>query len=86
MENEFSERGRYVTDQVKLWIANNDNHVEAVQSFIRTEGSVAGMADYLIRVIRSAEPRTAPWHVAQELSANDYARINWQDVARELRD
>ena len=84
-KGEHSDRGRYVTDQVKLWITNDGDHYERVLSFITTERSMAGMSDYLVRVIRSAPPHSAPWHVAQELAPNDYARINWYDVAEELK-
>jgi hypothetical protein len=86
LEMEHSERARYVTDQVSLWIANDSDYVEQARSFIRTEGSVSALGDFLVRVIKSAPQFSAPWQVAQELSANDFGRIHWQDVADELRE
>ncbi|MEU7814105.1 hypothetical protein [Pseudonocardia sp. NPDC049154] len=83
-EREHSDRARYVTEQVKLWIANDGEYYEEARGALR-RGGVAGMQDYLTGVLRDARHESdAAWHVAQELAPNDYDRIRWTDVVDEL--
>ena len=78
---EHSERGRYVTEQVSLWIQNDGVFFEPAKG-MASEPRVLGI--YLTIAIKTARRGTAPWHVAQELAANDYGRIDWAQVARDL--
>lgn len=80
---EHSERARYVTEQVSLWI-QNDGEWNAL---------ARGRADdpdrlraFLGSVIRRSPQGKAAWHVAQELTPNDWDRIDWKAVAEELTD
>lgn len=83
-EREHSERARYVTDQVKLWIANDAEHYEEARGALR-RGGMAAMAEYVRRTLSAPNHGTAAWHVAQELSPNDVnRRIHWSDVVDEL--
>lgn len=85
MEVEHSERARYVTEQVALWIANDGDHIEEARANILAEpNGLRGFEQYLSRVISLARKGEAAWHVQQELAPNDWARIHWDDVAREI--
>lgn len=80
---EFSERGRYVTEQVALWLENDGPRVESARNFILTEGT-AGLEDFVTTVCRFARKGDAAWHVAQELAPNDWARVDWVAVRARL--
>lgn len=91
---EHSERARYVTGQVALWIANDGDWVEGATHLAGREAAAShtnayqaaypALRDYLVGLLRSAKQGEAVWHVAQELAPNDYARIHWADVADAL--
>lgn len=82
---EHSDRAQYVTDQVAMWITNDGDHVANAQRLAK-EGSAHALGSFLITVVRAARPHTAPWHVAQELSANDWGRVHWDEVLRQLNE
>jgi hypothetical protein len=82
---EHSDRAKYVTDQVALWITNDSDHIADAQRLAK-EGSAHALGNFLITVVRSARPHTAPWHVAQELAANDWGRVDWHEVLRQVQD
>lgn len=83
--SEHSDRARYVTEQVSLWIQNDGDHHPFVMRLIEQMESNNAVADYLKSVLKYSPPYgSAPWQVAQELAANDYDRINWDDVVRNL--
>lgn len=92
MITEHSDRARYVTEQVALWIANDRIAVDEARYCIRETKSFNDplymLRTHFTRQLRSVgrlyAPGVAAWHVAQELAPNDYARINWADVAAEL--
>lgn len=79
----MSERARYVTEQVKLWVANDSQYYYAAVSVAAREGSQK-LAAYLAHHLRTAVVYSAAWQVAQELSPNDYDRIRWVEVQNEL--
>lgn len=88
---EHSDRGRYVTEQVSLWIQNDGEFVDDIRRRVdvareiaRRDPELLDLAAYLSEIIRHAMPYTAPWQVAQELAPNDYDRIDWQSIARDL--
>lgn len=80
---EHSDRAKYVTEQVKLWIANDSDHIEKARQALAV--NIKTMAHYLTDSIRYSLRFTAPWHVKQELAPNDYGRIRWSEVADEIR-
>lgn len=83
-QREHSDRARYVTEQVKLWIANDADHYDEARGALR-RGGMAAMAEYVRRTLDAPNHGTAAWHVAQELSPNDInRRIHWSDVVDEL--
>lgn len=92
MITEHSERARYVTTQVALWVAND---YETYKAALYALNECKDFSDplYLLRTHITMElrrltnnyaPGVAGWHVAQELAPNDYARINWVAVADEI--
>lgn len=78
---EHSDRGKYVTDQVVLWIENDSKFISDAR---KAAGHVDMLREYLTSVIRYAPDHSAPWHVRQELAENDYNRVDWEDVARRI--
>lgn len=80
---EHSERGEYVTSQVSVWICNDGEHVELARR-ASNRGS-AHLKTFLIGVISKGRHSSSPWHVAQELAPNDYERVDWDSVARDLQ-
>lgn len=92
MSGEHSPRGKEVTMQVGLWLANEGDFdpkhdgkrvAEVAAEFARAEDYTA-LADYATGLIKRAVSSQAAWHVKQELASNDFDRINWEDVAQEL--
>jgi hypothetical protein len=88
---EHSERGRWVTDEVSLWINNDGDYYETAHHYAHMDymdGMLTGnnglLAEYLGTILQGAVKPSAPWHVAQELSPNDYERIDWRSVADDL--
>jgi hypothetical protein len=79
---EHSDRGRYVTDQVKLWIVNDGEFIGSART---ASADPAWLEKLLAYLLHTAAEGSAPWHVAQELAPNDYTRINWAEIAEELR-
>lgn len=80
----YSERERYVTDQVANWITSDGDHIADAQKLAK-EGSAHALGNFLMTVVRSARPHTAPWHVAQELAPNDWGRVHWDEVLRQVQ-
>lgn len=85
---EHSDRGRLVTELVSVWIANDGEHIESARYCIR-EGGMAHpqdsmLANHLTRVLRRAPLWSAAWQTAQELAPNDYSRVDWASIARDL--
>ena len=88
MEREHSDRARYVTEQVALWIVNDGDHVDEARANAEAErgGAYRGLEQFCTRVISLARKGEAAWHVGQEMAPNDWARIRWDDVANQLLD
>lgn len=83
---EDSERGRYVTEQVALWIENDGERIEEARANAEAEpNGLRGFEQYLTRVISLARKGQAAWHVQQELAPNDWARIDWAIVAERIK-
>lgn len=80
---EFSERARYVTEQVALWIANDSEYIEGAKERAHDPERLRA---YLGSIIRRMPKGRAAWHVAQELAPNDWDRIDWKRVAEEISD
>lgn len=80
---EHSERGAYVTDQMSLWIQNDGQTIVGARLALKAL-STRGLEIFLTRVIKDAQPGDAAWHVSQNLAPNDFARIDWARVAREI--
>lgn len=82
MNMEHSDKTRENTEWVAVWIVNDGDYYFTAQEYAR-EG-VDELAVYLTDVLHAASPNTGAWHTAQELSANDYERIDWQSIADDL--
>lgn len=84
---EHSERGRYVTEQVSVWIENDGELIGEARYRLLAYGVKPGNAfvRYLEALLRNAPRHSAPWQVAQELSPNDYDRIDWEAVADRIK-
>lgn len=80
---ELSERGRYVTDFVAMWIENDGEYFERARELLIDPDR---FERFLSTRLRQAQKGTAAWYTAQELAPNDYARIDWAEVARRLKD
>jgi hypothetical protein len=72
------------TRLVSLWITNDSEHYHAARRSA-LDGLPISMGGHLTHVLKTAKPHTAAWHTAQELSPNDYLRVNWAEVSRDLR-
>lgn len=81
---EHSERGRYVTDRVSVWIVNDGDHFDRAQTLLATTPGTEALGTFLSLELRAARKGTAAWHTAQELAPNDYKRIDWEEVAHQL--
>lgn len=81
---EHSDRARYVTDQVALWIVSDGDYYGKAREY--AEQGPKALQEYAERRLRTARPHSAAWHVRQELAPNDYDRIHWDDVAHQLTD
>ena len=80
---EHSERARWVTEQVALWLAN-DGEYEPVARRLARQGALSELGTAYAELIRRAPRGSAAWQVAQSLAPDDYDRIRWSDVAAEL--
>lgn len=81
---EHSERGRYVTEQVAVWIENDGEHIADARRLLEWRG-VPGLEKFLRNVMNAAPNHSAPWQVAQELAPNDYGRVDWATVADRIK-
>lgn len=83
-KGEHSERGRYVTDQVKLWL-ENDGPVLARARKVSAQDGFDGFVEFVTTWIRTAHETSTPaWHVREELAGNDYDRVNWIEIYKEI--
>lgn len=85
---EHSDRARYVTEQVAVWLENDSDHVTAMYQVLTNtkEDKVLAFKQRVIDVILSAKPHSAPWQVRQILAPSDYDRVHWDDVAERVTD
>lgn len=87
---EHSERGRYISEIIALWIANDGDidpdHGERIAFVAAREAarSHQDLAQYATTLIRTARTGSAAAHVRAELAANDFDRIDWAAVSAEL--
>lgn len=82
-KGEHSERGRYVTDQVKLWL-ENDGPVLARARKVAAQDGFNSFVEFVTTWIRTATHASTPaWHVREELASNDYDRVNWLEIYEE---
>lgn len=81
---EHSDRGRWVTFQVQLWIENDGANIVKARELAKQ--GTQNMAVHLTGLLVTSNPYSAPWQVAQELAPNDYDRIDWESIAVELRE
>lgn len=83
-----------VTDMVATWLISEgdfDDHngahkrvAEHAYDYAHT-GNHDGLRTYITRYLRSCSRNSAAREVADELSHNDYDRIDWSEVAAALR-
>jgi hypothetical protein len=85
LKGEYSDRGRYVTSQVALWLANDSAHFYIARRTLKVEG-LGGLRRYALSVLLTGRAYSAPWHVMQELAPNDLDRVNWEDVAANVKE
>ena len=77
-----TDRERAVTELVSLWITNDRQHYGKARQCAQ-EGNSA-LQTYIRRTLFTALSFSAARQVANELSSNDYSRIDWASVARDL--
>lgn len=80
---EDSERGRYVTEQVAVWIENDGDYIKNARTVAKL--GTDALAEFLREVIQRSRRSSAPWQVSQELAPNDWARIDWAQVAQRIK-
>lgn len=81
---EHSDRGRYVTDQVQVWILNDGACIGAAR-MVAEDGAVA-VERHLWTLVTRAAPHSGAWHTGQELAPNDRGRVDWEGITRALLD
>jgi hypothetical protein len=57
-------------------------------AYLAKEQRLNTLKQFVSRIIQSARPNgimSAAWEVGQELAPNDYDRIEWPEVAKQLR-
>jgi hypothetical protein len=79
---EHSDRGRYVTEQVALWIENDSNYIDGARRAAHT--GTEHLRQYLTLIISGAPAYSAPWQVAQEMAPNDWDRVDWESIKKDL--
>jgi hypothetical protein len=80
---EHSERGRYVTEQVAVWLENDGEYIAEARE-VAEEGTET-LGAWVTTVLADSREYSAPWQVAQELAPNDWARIDWAIVAERIK-
>lgn len=71
------------THSVALWITNDEPYYWEAKK--RAEASdIDGLRKYLTKALKEAKEPSAAWYTAQDLSPNDYDRIDWEAVAGDL--
>jgi hypothetical protein len=79
-----TDRERAVTEMVSLWITNDGDRYETARAFASVYGGGHEFILHMKRLVRQAPLYSAPWYVAQDMSPNDYNRVDWASVARDL--
>jgi hypothetical protein len=79
----LSDRERYVTDQVLLWLENDHHHSTQALTAVAL-GNAPMLRRYLSLVIHMARRGDAAWHVRQELAANNYDHVDWAALGAAL--
>lgn len=79
----YTPRGWYVTSLVSEWARSSPTTAPMHREWARSK-PVDVFADALTLILRNSHKDTPAWRVAQELAPNDYLRIDWRRVAREL--
>lgn len=72
------------TRWVEVWIINDADHYPYAQDAARV--GARELEDYVRGVLRTAPKPTTAWYVAQEMSANDYDTVDWQEISDTLLD
>lgn len=80
---EHSEKGREVTDWVSVWLVNDSDTYFGALDAARC-GDLETLESFVVETLKGAPEHSGAWYTAQELSANDYERIDWQDIADTL--
>ncbi|MFZ2527648.1 MAG: hypothetical protein WAX14_08345 [Rhodococcus sp. (in: high G+C Gram-positive bacteria)] len=86
----MTDRAQTVTDIIANYIANEGDmddgkRISERATEFATAGNVDGLAEYVTHTVRShASGFTA--EVRNELAENDWERIDWNEVAYQLRD
>lgn len=83
---EHSERSRYITDMVALYISNEGTYdgperIAERAATLAADDDHTALATYVTHIIRT-HPEAR--EVRAEMAGNDYDRIHWADVAAEL--
>ena len=83
-----------VTDMVATWIISESDFLDHNGAHKRIAehaydyvgaNNLDGLRSFTTQVLRQARGNSAAREVADELSANDYDRIKWSEVAAALR-
>lgn len=86
IDRDCSERATYVTREVTLWVAGDQQVAGRAITSYRERGGEYGLWRYVTGLLEQPKPYSGAWHVAQELAPNDYRRIRWDHVWAEISD
>ena len=86
----MSDIGRSVTDLIANYISNEGDtdggkRIAERAAELANEGSLDSLAGYVTKIVRTHNNPFAA-EVRAEMSANDWDRIDWSEVAHQLRD
>ena len=86
---EHSERARWVTHLVTVWLENDGDYAENAREIVKQatdagKDPAAELGKSVSALLRIAPHGSAPWQCAQDLAPNDYNRIRWTDVVESL--
>lgn len=75
------------TRWIEMWVVNDADYYFAAQEIAREcqeADEYEDLREFIERSLTSAKEGSAAWHTARELSAADYDRVDWQEIAESL--
>lgn len=79
---EHSDRAKYVTEQVRIWVENDPKYRDLARHWARQ--SVNELAVSLTSVIRNPRVHPDVAHVHDVMSYSDFDKVHWDEIAASL--